>query len=127
VATRWLGAPARLRPSAGGVRGSGPARGRGPVSRLSTPGRSRGSATRRRVSFSTGERFDAPWDGGRPFTFTLGAGEVIPGCDRGIAGMRKGGRRKLTIPPEMATGLSALREIATNETPVFIVDFVAIE
>jgi peptidylprolyl isomerase len=76
------------------------------------------------VSFSTGDEFDASWDTGRPFTFTLGAGEVIPGWDRGIVGMRKGGRRTLTIPPELAYGAEGSGPIAPNETLVFVVDLV---
>jgi peptidylprolyl isomerase len=78
------------------------------------------------VSFSTGDEFDASWDTGRPFTFTLGAGEVIPGWDRGIVGMRKGGRRTLTIPPELAYGAEGSGPIAPNETLVFVVDLVKI-
>jgi peptidylprolyl isomerase len=79
------------------------------------------------VSFSTGEEFDASWNAGRPFSFPLGAGEVIPGWDKGIAGMKQGGRRKLTIPPELAYGAEgAPPDIAPNETLVFVVDLVKI-
>jgi peptidylprolyl isomerase len=80
------------------------------------------------VSFSTGEEFDASWGRGQPFRFVLGAGDVIPGWDRGIVGMRTGGRRKLTIPPELAYGAQgAPPDIAPNETLVFIVDLVSID
>ena len=80
------------------------------------------------VSFSTGEEFDASWDRGQPFAFVLGAGDVIRGWDKGIVGMRKGGRRKLTIPPELAYGAQGSPpDIAPNETLVFIVDLLAIE
>ena len=80
------------------------------------------------VSFSTGEEFDASWDRGQPFAFVLGAGEVIRGWDKGIVGMRKGGRRKLTIPPELAYGAQGSPpDIAPNETLVFIVDLLSIE
>src|SRR3712207_9570114 len=51
------------------------------------------------VSWKTGEQFDASWDRGDTFKFTLGRGQVIPGWDRGVAGMRVGGRRPLTTPP----------------------------
>jgi peptidylprolyl isomerase len=79
------------------------------------------------VSFSNGEQFDASWDTGRPFTFRLGAGEVIPGWDKGIEGMRRGGRRQLTIPPELAYGAEGRRpDIAPNETLVIMVDLVSI-
>jgi peptidylprolyl isomerase len=79
------------------------------------------------VSFSTGREFDASWDRGQPFGFFLGAGEVIPGWDKGIVGMKQGGRRKLTIPPEQAYGAQgAPPDIAPNETLVFVVDLVKI-
>jgi peptidylprolyl isomerase len=79
------------------------------------------------VAFSTGEEFDASWNTGRPFSFRLGVGQVIPGWDRGIVGMKVGGRRKLTIPPELAYGAEgAPPDIAPNETLVFVVDLVKI-
>ncbi len=78
------------------------------------------------VSFSTGEQFDASWDTGQPFSFPLGAGQVIPGWDKGIVGMRPGGRRQLTIPPEQAYGADGFPpDIAPNETLVFVVDLVS--
>jgi peptidylprolyl isomerase len=80
------------------------------------------------VSFSTGDEFDASWGTGQPFGFFLGAGEVIPGWDRGIVGMREGGRRKLTIPPEQAYGAEGFPpDIAPNETLVFVVDLVDVK
>ena len=80
------------------------------------------------VAFSTGEEFDASWDGGGPFVFRLGAGRVIAGWDRGIVGMRRGGRRLLTIPPEQAYGAEGFPpDIAPNETLVFVVDLVALD
>jgi peptidylprolyl isomerase len=79
------------------------------------------------VSFSTGAQFDASWDTGRPFSFPLGRAQVIEGWDEGIAGMRKGGRRMLTIPPEQAYGAQGFPPaIAPNETLVFVVDLVGI-
>ena len=79
------------------------------------------------VSYSTGLQFDASWDRGQPFPFELGAGRVIKGWDEGIAGMAVGGRRTLTIPPELAYGEtgSGSGSIAPNETLVFTVDLLA--
>ena len=51
------------------------------------------------VSWATGEQFDASWDRGDTFKFGLGKGQVIPGWDQGVAGMKVGGRRRITIPP----------------------------
>jgi peptidylprolyl isomerase len=75
-------------------------------------------------SWSTGTQFDASWDrGGQPFTFPLGAGQVIPGWDKGVAGMKPGGRRLLVIPPDLAYGAqSPSPEIGPNETLIFVVD-----
>ena len=80
------------------------------------------------VSWSTGEEFDASWDKGTPFTFELGAGNVIKGWDRGIVGMKVGGRRELTIPPDLAYGKAGSPPaIGADETLVFIVDLEKIE
>jgi peptidylprolyl isomerase len=75
-------------------------------------------------SWSTGAQFDASWDrGSEPFTFPLGAGQVIAGWDQGVAGMKKGGRRLLVIPPDLAYGAqSPSPDIAPNETLIFVVD-----
>ena len=79
------------------------------------------------VSYSTGLQFDASWDRGSPFPFELGAGRVIQGWDQGIVGMSVGGRRSLTIPPELAYGEngSGSGSIGPNETLVFVVDLIA--
>ena len=75
------------------------------------------------VSWSTGEQFDASWDRGDTFTFKLGAGQVIPGWEQGVSGMKVGGRRWMRIPPAMAYGTSgAGGVIGPNETLVFVVD-----
>ena len=77
------------------------------------------------VSYSTGQQFDASWDSGQPFPFTLGEGQVIPGWDEGVAGMRVGGRRRLTIPPDMAYGSAGSPpSIGPDETLIFVVDLV---
>jgi peptidylprolyl isomerase len=80
------------------------------------------------VAFSSGEEFDASWNRGRPFEFKLGAGQVIPGWDAGVEGMRVGGRRKLTIPSAMAYGArGAGGAIKPHEPLVFVVDLLAVD
>ncbi|MFM7127088.1 MAG: FKBP-type peptidyl-prolyl cis-trans isomerase, partial [Actinomycetota bacterium] len=77
------------------------------------------------VAWSTGREFDASWDRRETFDFRLGAGEVIRGWDLGVAGMKVGGRRRLTIPPDLGYGRNgAGGVIKGNETLVFIVDLV---
>ena len=80
------------------------------------------------VSFLTGKEFDASWNRDRPFQFKLGKGQVIPGWDQGIAGMRVGGRRQLTIPSALAYGArGAGGVIKPNEPLVFVVDLLAVD
>jgi len=79
------------------------------------------------VSYSTKKQFDASYDRGEPFTFTLGQGAVIAGWE-GIVGMKVGGRRELTIPPDKGYGAAGrLPDIKPNETLVFIVDLVDVK
>jgi peptidylprolyl isomerase len=80
------------------------------------------------VSFSTGDEFDSSWETGQPFPVQLGAGQVIEGWEKGLAGIKEGGRRQLTIPPEQAYGAQgAPPAIGPNETLVFVVDALAIQ
>ena len=81
------------------------------------------------VAFRTGEEFDASWNRGEPFRFALGKGQVIPGWDQGVAGMRVGGRRKLTIPSALAYGARGAGNgvIAPHEPLVFVVDLIAVD
>jgi peptidylprolyl isomerase len=78
------------------------------------------------ASWSTGKVFDASWNRGQPFSFPLGAGRVIPGWDRGVPGMRPGGRRLLVIPSRLGYGSQGTPDgsIAPNETLIFVVDLV---
>jgi peptidylprolyl isomerase len=80
------------------------------------------------VAFSTGDEFDASWNRGQPFEFKLGAGQVIPGWDAGVEGMKVGGRRKLTIPSAMAYGArGAGNAIQPHEPLVFVVDLLSVD
>jgi peptidylprolyl isomerase len=79
------------------------------------------------VSWKSGKQFDASWDRGDTFKFGLGKGQVIRGWDEGVAGMRVGGRRRITIPPHLAYGKrGAGRVIGPDETLVFVVDLVGV-
>ncbi|CAA9234743.1 MAG: Peptidylprolyl isomerase, FKBP-type [uncultured Acidimicrobiales bacterium] len=78
-------------------------------------------------AWSDGKQFDASWDRGDPFGFSLGRGQVIPGWDQGVAGMKVGGRRRITIPPALGYGAAgAGGVIKGGETLVFVVDLLAV-
>jgi peptidylprolyl isomerase len=80
------------------------------------------------VAFRTGEEFDASWNRGEPFRFKLRKGQVIPGWDAGVQGMKVGGRRKLTIPSAMAYGArGAGGVIQPHEPLIFVVDLLAVD
>jgi len=79
------------------------------------------------VSWATGNQFDASWDRGDTFKFGLGKGQVIAGWDQGVAGMKVGGRRRITIPPMLAYGKrGAGGVIGPDETLVFVVDLIGV-
>ncbi len=79
------------------------------------------------VSWATGKQFDASWDRGNTFKFGLGQGQVIPGWDQGVQGMKVGGRRRITVPPDLAYGKrGAGGVIGPDETLVFVVDLVGL-
>jgi peptidylprolyl isomerase len=115
---RPSGAPPRRLEKEEIVRGKGPAAKAGDTITVHYAG----------IAFSTGQEFDASWNRGQPFTLPLGAGQVIPGWDEGLVGMKQGGRRMLTIPPEMAYGPQGTPDgsIGPNETLVFVVDLLEI-
>jgi FKBP-type peptidyl-prolyl cis-trans isomerase len=76
--------------------------------------------------YKTGKVFDASWKRNEPFPFTLGKGQVIPGWEQGVAGMKVGGRRELIIPPALGYGAKGSPpSIPPNETLIFIVDLLS--
>ena len=80
------------------------------------------------VAHSSGKEFDASYNRGEAFQFPLGGGQVIAGWDRGVAGMRVGGRRRLTIPPELGYGArGAGGVIKPNETLIFVLDLLGVQ
>jgi peptidylprolyl isomerase len=79
-------------------------------------------------NFSNGKEFDASWDRGQPFPVTIGQTQVIEGWTRGLVGIRQGGRRMLTIPPELGYGPNGYPPtIPPNETLIFVVDAVSVK
>jgi peptidylprolyl isomerase len=81
------------------------------------------------VLYDNGKQFDASWDrGAEPFAFPLGQGQVIPGWDQGVKGMKVGGRRELIIPPDLGYGAQgAGADIPPNATLIFVVDLVGVQ
>jgi FKBP-type peptidyl-prolyl cis-trans isomerase len=79
------------------------------------------------VDYRTGKQFDASWDRGEPFTFKLGEGLVVEGWEKGIPGMKPGGRRELIIPPELGYGYGRTEGIPPGSTLIFVVDLLKAE
>jgi peptidylprolyl isomerase len=80
------------------------------------------------VGYDSEEEFDSSWSRNEPFTFPLGAGEVIKGWDKGVAGMKVGGRRELLIPGNLAYGPEGRPpSIGPNETLIFVIDLLAVK
>ncbi|MCU0656364.1 MAG: FKBP-type peptidyl-prolyl cis-trans isomerase [Polyangiaceae bacterium] len=78
-------------------------------------------------TLTSGQKFDSSLDRGRPFQFVLGAGQVIKGWDQGVAGMKVGGKRKLTIPPDLGYGARGFPPvIPPNSTLIFEVELLAV-
>jgi FKBP-type peptidyl-prolyl cis-trans isomerase len=136
------GAPSSAQPSQSGVSGeSTPAASNGDVEKPAAlvtsdevvgKGPSAKSGDRVTVHYTgwlvDGTKFDSSKDRHQPFSFALGAGKVIPGWDQGVAGMKVGGKRKLTVPPDMGYGArGAGGVIPPNATLVFEVELLKIE
>jgi len=74
------------------------------------------------ATYSSGKVVQSSWTNA-PFPFTLGEGQVIPGWDKGVVGMKAGGRRELIIPPSLGYGSQSPGPgIAANDTLVFVID-----
>jgi peptidylprolyl isomerase len=79
------------------------------------------------ILYKGGKEFDASWKRNEPFSFTLGKGQVIPGWDQGIPGMKVGGRRELIIPAELAYGAKGSPPtIPPNAPLIFVVDLLSV-
>ena len=77
-------------------------------------------------TFTDGKQFDANGPADAPFEFRLAAGEVVPGFDEGVAGMRVGGRRQVVIPPSLGYGAQANGPIPANSILVFVIELVSV-
>jgi FKBP-type peptidyl-prolyl cis-trans isomerase len=77
-------------------------------------------------TLTNGTKFDSSRDRGTPFTFALGAGQVIKGWDEGVAGMKVGGLRRLTIPPALGYGAQGQGPIPPNATLIFEIELLGV-
>lgn len=76
---------------------------------------------------TNGTKFDSSYDRGQPFETQIGTGAVIKGWDIGVVGMKAGGKRKLTIPPDLGYGAQAAGDIPPNSTLIFEVELIEIK
>ena len=77
-------------------------------------------------TFTNGQKFDSSYDAGKPFSFSIGAGQVIKGWDQGVPGMKVGGKRRLTVPPSLGYGSQARGAIPANSTLIFEIELLSI-
>ena len=78
-------------------------------------------------TLTDGAKFDSSYDRGKPFETQIGTGQVIKGWDLGVVGMKVGGKRRLTIPPELAYGDQAVGSIPANSTLIFEVELIDVK
>ncbi|WP_228993628.1 FKBP-type peptidyl-prolyl cis-trans isomerase [Streptomyces sp. DH8] len=79
------------------------------------------------VTFASGREFDSSWERGLPFKFAVGGGKVVKGWDRGVRGMRVGGRREIVVPPRLGYGRqSPTAAIPPDSTLIFVVDLLTV-
>jgi FKBP-type peptidyl-prolyl cis-trans isomerase len=76
---------------------------------------------------TNGQTFDSSYTRNQPFTTVIGTGQVIKGWDKGLIGMKVGGKRRLTIPPDLGYGDQAAGSIPPNSTLIFEIELVAIQ
>lgn len=77
-------------------------------------------------TIQNGQQFDSSYSKNQPFTFTVGAGEVIEGWDRGVVGMQEGGKRILIVPASMAYGSHSVGPVPSNATLIFAIELLSI-
>ncbi|MFG2427231.1 FKBP-type peptidyl-prolyl cis-trans isomerase [Streptomyces sp. NPDC048590] len=79
------------------------------------------------VTFASGKEFDSSWEQDRPFKFAVGGGKAIKGLDRGVRGMRAGGRREIVVPPRLGYGRQSPSSlIPAGSTLIFVVDLLTV-
>jgi len=78
-------------------------------------------------TLTDGTKFDSSYDRGQPFETVIGVGKVIQGWDQGVVGMKVGGKRKLTIPPDLGYGAQTVGPIPANSTLIFEVELVDVK
>ncbi|MFZ4276362.1 FKBP-type peptidyl-prolyl cis-trans isomerase [Streptomyces arboris] len=79
------------------------------------------------VTFASGREFDSSWERDQPLKFAVGGGKVVKGFDRGVRGMKVGGRREIIVPPRLGYGKQSLSSsIPANSTLIFVVDLLTV-